>query len=346
VATVRYSTIVDNEGSASASAFSVLASSAQELEIGGIQNRGALELDSSIVALQRSGPDCWWESLFQCRVFCPPPESYPITSLGTNLDSDDTCNLDPGLGDLPDTDPQLGPLQDNGGTTETHAPSSTSPALDRINAGSKTCGTEVGADQRGIVRPQGAGCDIGAYETEQFPLTVSTTGSGSGSVTGRGISCDSDCTESYPEDTVVVLTASADAGSTFSGWNGACTNTTGDCFVAMTEPETVTATFTVNTHQLAVSLAGDGSGKVSSVPAGVDCPAGDCQASFDDGTAVTLTVVADNGSIFSGWSGVCSAAGECTVTMTETESVTATFTLVSVDTQTRVYLPFIMRQFP
>ena len=51
------------------------------------------------------------------------------TSLGHNLDSDGTCNLtDPT--DLPKTDPLLGPLQDNGGPTHTHALLPGSPAID------------------------------------------------------------------------------------------------------------------------------------------------------------------------------------------------------------------------
>ncbi len=50
------------------------------------------------------------------------------------------------------------------GTTSTHALQSTSPALNHIPAGTNGCGTTVVADQRGVVRPQGSGCDIGAYE--------------------------------------------------------------------------------------------------------------------------------------------------------------------------------------
>jgi hypothetical protein len=44
--------------------------------------------------------------------------------------------------------------------------SAASPALDRIPAGSAGCGTTVAADQRGVARPQGSGCDVGAYERE------------------------------------------------------------------------------------------------------------------------------------------------------------------------------------
>jgi CSLREA domain-containing protein len=56
-------------------------------------------------------------------------------------------------------DPKIGPLAANGGPTRTHALLAGSPA---INAASNAdC---PGVDQRGVARPQGAGCDIGSYE--------------------------------------------------------------------------------------------------------------------------------------------------------------------------------------
>lgn len=57
-------------------------------------------------------------------------------------------------------DPLLGPLQNNGGPTETHALLAGSPAIDRGNC----AGGTVTTDQRGNVRPAGHACDIGAYE--------------------------------------------------------------------------------------------------------------------------------------------------------------------------------------
>ena len=81
-----------------------------------------------------------------------------MTSLGHNLDSGTTCGF-AGPGDLSNTDPKLGPLQNNGGFTLTHALLPGSPAIDAgDNAGCPS------TDQRGIIRPQGTACDIGAYE--------------------------------------------------------------------------------------------------------------------------------------------------------------------------------------
>ena len=51
-------------------------------------------------------------------------------------------------------------------------------------------------------------------------LSVSTAGSGSGSVTGGAINCPGTCSHAYPEGTVVALTATPAAGSTFAGWSG------------------------------------------------------------------------------------------------------------------------------
>src|SRR5262249_26869582 len=69
--------------------------------------------------------------------------------------------------DLTDTDPLLGPLADHGGPTFTHALLPGSPALD---AGVAVAGLTT--DQRGVARPQGAGPDIGAFESRGFALAV------------------------------------------------------------------------------------------------------------------------------------------------------------------------------
>ena len=79
-----------------------------------------------------------------------------LTSLGNNIDSANTAGLT-GPGDRVNTDPLLGPLQYNGGTTRTHALLDGSPA---INAG--TASGAPTTDQRGVAR-LGA-TDIGAYE--------------------------------------------------------------------------------------------------------------------------------------------------------------------------------------
>jgi hypothetical protein len=87
-----------------------------------------------------------------------------VVSAGYNLEDGVYCNFT-AVGDRAQTNPKLGPLQLNGGSTTTHALLAGSPAID--------AGTNVGCpaiDQRGIIRPKdGNGdsvaiCDIGAYE--------------------------------------------------------------------------------------------------------------------------------------------------------------------------------------
>ncbi len=104
--------------------------------------------------------------------------AFTITSLGHNLDSDGSCGLSPvdPLYDLPNTNPQLAPLANYGGPTETHAlctvanpPHAScvdaSPAIDTgVPTADPDCSGGNDFDQRGVPRPQGAACDIGAYE--------------------------------------------------------------------------------------------------------------------------------------------------------------------------------------
>jgi hypothetical protein len=90
-----------------------------------------------------------------------------IQSSGHNLDSDGTCGFDV-PSDRPNVDPQLGALADNGGPTDTRALSQSSPAID---AGAGCAAT----DQRGVARPAGGACDIGAFEspfTAPAPVVV------------------------------------------------------------------------------------------------------------------------------------------------------------------------------
>lgn len=86
--------------------------------------------------------------------------SATVTSQGSNLSNDNSCaSWFTASGDLNNVNPLLGPLQNNGGPTPTHALLPGSPAMN--------AGTNAGCpstDQRGVSRPQGPSCDIGAVE--------------------------------------------------------------------------------------------------------------------------------------------------------------------------------------
>src|SRR5262249_56039304 len=74
-----------------------------------------------------------------------------------------------------------------------------------------------------------------------------------------------------------------------------------------------------------VAKGGSGSGTVRLNPGGINCGL-TCSATFDSGTAVTLTASPAIGSTFAGWSGGgCSGTGNCTVTLTADTTVTARF---------------------
>jgi hypothetical protein len=115
---------------------------------------GSATLQNSIVANSSSGGNC----------------SGTMTSDGYNLSSDSTCNFN-STGDLNNTDPKLGPLQNNGGPTQTQALLPGSPAIDAGNPGGCTDsqGHLLKTDQRGAPRPDKedtGGCDMGAYERQ------------------------------------------------------------------------------------------------------------------------------------------------------------------------------------
>jgi hypothetical protein len=88
---------------------------------------------------------------------------------------------------------------------------------------------------------------------------------------------------------------------------------------------------------LTITTSGTGSGTVSSSPAGTSCGSG-C-LSFAAGTVVTLTATPNTGATFAGWSGACSGAGGCTVTMNSSQAVIATFNL-TVNAATVIYSDF------
>ena len=141
---------IDNPGTAMINNSTISQNSA--IVGGGIA--GPAKLQNSIVASNSSGGNC----------------SGTIVSSGYNLSSDNTCNFNK-TGDLNNTDPLLGPLQNNGGPTQTMGLLSGSPAIDAGNPTGCTDGHGhlLKTDQRGQPRPDKedlGGCDIGAYEKQ------------------------------------------------------------------------------------------------------------------------------------------------------------------------------------
>jgi serine/threonine protein kinase len=160
-------------------------------------------------------------------------------------------------------------------------------------------------------------------------LTISRNGTGTGTVTSSpgNINCGPTCASTFDYGSSVTLTAAPTvATSVFAGWSGGgCSGTLPTCVITMNGPLTVTATFNLQTRQLTVNKAGQGSGTVTSAPGGINCGTV-CVFGFAHGTQVILTATPTAGSTFVRWAGSCTGTTQsCTVTLDQARTVTATF---------------------
>lgn len=128
-ATIAYTTIASNAGRAI------------------VQSTGPVTVWASILA-GNNGNEC----------------AGALTSAGYNIVDDTSCAFT-STGDQQSTDPLLGALADNGGPTLTRKPGAGSPAINAVPNAAVGCGTTVTVDQRGVARPSGGSCDVGAVET-------------------------------------------------------------------------------------------------------------------------------------------------------------------------------------
>jgi predicted outer membrane repeat protein len=293
---------------------------------GGIRASGVLELHNTIIANSPAGGDCI--------------NVGSIVYNDRNLIEDSTC--DPAF----NGDPVLGSLHDNGGSTWTMALLPGSPAIDAGDDG--TC---IPTDQRGVSRPQGSRCDIGAYESQQG--WSSTLGGGDGQSTTIDMAFANPLT----------LTVSSANGEPVDGGHvqfvgplgGAGLNPITSTAIISNRVASITVTanhiagsyvVTANARgassailyhltntsplpTLIISYAGNGSGNVLLDPPG---------PSYLTGTLVTLMAVPSTTSRFIGWSGdVITTTSPFIVTMNNDMFITATFTTH------RVYLPLVRK---
>lgn len=146
-----------------------------------------------------------------------------------------------------------------------------------------------------------------ALSSLTFNLTLSTTGTGSGTVNGNGV---------YQYGETATVSAIPDTGSTFTDWSGPNADECSVGSVIMVSDKSCIATFTLNTHILNLNTDGTGSGNVTGA------------GTYNFGDTAIVTTTPDTGSIFAGWSGP--DGPECTsgsVSMIADKSCTATFTL-------------------
>lgn len=119
---------------------------------------GSLHLSNSIIHREPGGRGSNLPS--------PLPATHSVTSHGYNISDDDFGGFLTALGDQANTLALLGPLQDNGGPTKTHALLPGSPAID---AGDPAFVLQsLPQDQRGFLRIAGGRIDIGAFESGSY----------------------------------------------------------------------------------------------------------------------------------------------------------------------------------
>jgi len=123
----------------------------------GINNSGTLNYANTIIANATAGGDCFGSGM--------------IGTNTNNLVEDGSCSASLS------GDPLLGPLGDHGGSTQTFSLLAGSPALDAGDDATCAAPPVNNLDQRGVARPQGAHCDIGAFENDVllFPVDFGKT---------------------------------------------------------------------------------------------------------------------------------------------------------------------------
>ena len=144
-------------------------------------------------------------------------------------------------------------------------------------------------------------------------------------VSGSGTTIPEEGTHSYPKNTVVEISATADSGWEFTGWDGDVADSgSATTTVTMDENKTITANFSelppLPTSTLTMAVTGNGS---TTPEVGTH--------EYPQGTVVDITATADSGYEFTGWSGDVADANSATttVTMDADKTVTANFSLVS-----------------
>jgi chitodextrinase len=235
-----------------------------------------------------------------------------ITDLGYNIDTGSSCGFAAAQHSMSNTQPQLDALASNGGPTQTMALPAGSPAINAIPA--SVAGCSGSTDQRGISRPQGAFCDIGAYEV------VVTTGDTRPPTTPTGLAVTA-----VTANSVSLRWNAATDNVGVTGYtiyrNGAVVGSTGGApatsFTDLTAAPATSYSYTVD--------AVDGSGNHSAqsqpvavttqAPAGIKAVQSGAASTSTRVTTTTITLASPvaAGDLLVGWFGQYDASGQVTI---------------------------------
>ncbi len=260
-----------------------------------IHNYGSstVAVSSSIVANGVSGSNCG---------------GPPIIDKGYNVDTGTSCGFAASAHSVSSTQPHLEAIASNGGPTQTMALPPNSPAVDRIPTSVNGCAG--GVDQRGVARPQGTACDVGAFEV------ISSTGDTQPPTTPQHLTAPSVTAHSVTlkwdpsTDNVAVTGYTVYRNGVLAGSTGGATATS---FADSGAASTTTYSYTVD--------AFDGSGNHSPkttpltvttpAPSGVQAVQGQAMATPSRVTSATipLTNAIYAGDLLVGWFGQYDAAG-------------------------------------
>ncbi len=247
----------------------------------------------------------------------------PINSQGYNLESGTDCGFT-NTGDQQNTNPLLASsLASNGGATQTLALQDGSPAINKIPASSCPA-----TDQRGISRPQGPACDIGAFEFRvpvlnlpHSPITVNATSSQGATVTYTATGTEPDDASATP-----TVNCTPTSGSTFPIGTTTVNCTASD---AANPPDTMVGSFSVVVQPVITASGASVTATEGAAFSGVVATgtvygiSGQLSASiaWGDGSTSTVTVTpAPDGSYSVSASHTYAEEGSDTITITVTDN--------------------------
>ncbi len=182
---------------------------------------------------------------------------------------------------------------------------------------------------------------LATFQTQGITVTGGGTGNGLVTSSPAGINCTitagitgGTCTTTFAPNTIVTLTSTPSGLSSFSAYTGACSGTTCTVPMATGTMSSVTAQFAAPpTLTLSAATGSQGGGTLTSSPSGLACAlsttsvTGTCTNAFALNTAITVTQMPTNGSVFMNWVGACTGSGTCQVAMSQSRTVQALYRL-------------------